>query len=116
MADQDYIKRFDPLCFIDRYLSKVGLGYKESLKMFRDVFLSHQKGAGLKVLDFGCGPSVIFQACTAPYADQVVFADYLPQNRQMVQLWLDGDSTAPDWNLFFEYAVVQLEGKEKEEV
>lgn len=116
MVEQDYTKRFDPLCYIRDYMPDYTMIYKESLKLLHDVYSSHQIGAGLKVLDYGCGPTVALQAGAAPYADQVVFADYTPQNRQVVQLWLDGDPKAPDWNIFFEYAVVQLEGKEKEEV
>ena len=116
MEGQDYNKRFDPLCYIRDYMPDYTVAYNESLKMLHDVFSSYQEGAGLKVLDYGCGPTVFHQAGAVPYADQIVFADYTAQNRQVVQLWLDRDPRAPDWNMFFEYAVVQLERKEKEEV
>ncbi|KAI6213307.1 hypothetical protein M3Y94_00135200 [Aphelenchoides besseyi] len=48
------------------------------------------------MLDFGAGPTIHASTCFRNRAKNIYLADYLPQNRDELQKWLDGRSTF-DW-------------------
>ena len=70
---------------------------------------------GLKILEYGCGPTVINLISAVPKASEIVLADYAPSYRQFVQKWLDKDPTAYDWSAYFKHVVQTLEKKSAEE-
>ncbi|KAI6185340.1 Amine N-MethylTransferase [Aphelenchoides besseyi] len=48
------------------------------------------------MLDFGAGPTIHASICLRNRVKKIYLADYLPQNRDELQKWLDGRSTF-DW-------------------
>lgn len=49
------------------------------------------------LLDFGCGPTIHVSVIFRRYIQRIYLADYLPQNRNELQKWLDGTSDF-SWN------------------
>lgn len=67
---------------------------------------------GLRILDYGCGPSLPFSISAASKASEIVLADYSAPNREYWQKWLDRDgSSQHNWTPYFEYVVQALEGR-----
>ena len=71
---------------------------------------------GLKILDYGTGPSLHETVLTAAKASDLVLSDYSAENREALQLWLEKDPAAFDWVPYFRRAVTELEGGEEREV
>ena len=116
MEDQNFQKLFDPRAYHQDWYTKVGQSSKKFLKVLHELYSSYGPSpSGLKVLDYGCGPVVIYEISAALQASEIVMADYAEQNQRAVQLWVDKDPAALDWSLFFKYVVITLEGKSEEE-
>ncbi len=71
---------------------------------------------GLKVLDFGAGPTPTWQISSTLHASEIVYAEFAESNRKALQRWLDGDSSVHDWSPYFKYVVQTLEKKGEDEV
>lgn len=100
-----------------RTYGKLNCWHRNPLKNLLDFFTSHfQRGANLKVLNYGCGPIVAFEASLVPYVQEIVLADYTEQNRAVAKLWLDKDPSRPDFSALYRYVVEELEGREPGEV
>lgn len=84
------------------------------LHKFWDAFPPTERG-DLKVLDYGAGPTVIWQISSALHASEIVFAEFAGSNRKVLQRWVDGDSSVHDWSQYFKYVVQTLENKGEEE-
>ena len=63
----------------------------------------------MKILDYGCGPSLPNSISAASKASEIVLADYAVSNREHLQKWVDRDSSARDWT---PYIVQTLEGRQ----
>ena len=116
---EDYMDydRFDPLLYIKNKYATVNNWNSQPLKLLHNIFQSYgSTPAGLKVLDFGCGPVPIYQCSSPLHASEIVFAEYTEKNRNTLQMWLDNDLNAPDFTALFKYVVQDLEGKGEEEV
>ena len=72
-------------------------------------------GESLNVLDYGCGPALahIISAAGIP-ATEITLAEFAPECRKEVQLWLDKDPSAWDWTPYIKYVVQTLERNEDE--
>ena len=68
----------------------------------------------LKILDVGAGPSISNVISAAPYASEIVLAEYTENNHRALQQWLDRDPEAFDWTTFIKHVVVDVEGEEKD--
>ena len=69
----------------------------------------------LKVLDYGCGPSLGLSISAALKASEIILADYSPGNREYIQKWLDKNPTLCDhWSSYFKHVVQTLEGGTEE--
>ena len=116
---QDYVAYdlFDPFVYIKNRYAIVTEWNSHPLKLLHNIFQSYgSTPAGLKVLEFGCGPVPTYQ-CSAPlHASEIVFAEYAERNRNTLQMWLDNDPNAPDFTALFKYVVQDLEGKGDDEV
>ena len=116
---EDYMAydSFDPFLYIKDKYATLNNWNSQPLKLLHNIFQSYgSTPAGLKVLDFGCGPVPIYQ-CSAPlHASEIVFAEYTERNRNTLQMWLDNNPNAPDFTALFKYVVEDLEGKGEDEV
>ena len=109
--------RFDPFLYIKAKYAIVNDWNSQPLKLLHNIFQSYgSTPAGLKVLDFGCGPVPIYQCSSPLHASEIVFAEYTERNRNTLQMWLDNDPNAPDFTALFKYVVQDLEGKGEDEV
>ncbi len=64
---------------------------------------------GIRLLDFGCGPSIHEVISAGAWYKEIHMADYLDRCREQVQNWIDKSPKAFKWTPFFQqYA--QLEG------
>ena len=115
-VDQDY-EKFEPWAYIKEYYGKLDCWHRNPLKNLHDFYTSHfQRGANLKVLNYGCGPIVAFEASAVPYAQEIVLAEYAEQNRAVAKLRLDKDPSRPDFSALYRYVVEELEGQGAGEV
>ena len=63
-----------------------------------------------RLLEFGGGPTIYGLISASPHVSEIVFSDYVEENRQEVKNWKDGSPQAFDWAPFFKYVVQKLEG------
>lgn len=60
-------------------------------------------------LELGCGPTLHRAIPLSPYVQELHVADYLESNLRQVRDWIEGRSTAHNWQPFTRYAL-QCEG------
>ena len=97
---------------------KIGLAefLMKHLARFYTGTMSGVAPNSLKVLDYGCGPSIAYSISAAPKASEIILADYSSGNREYIQKWLDKDPTLCDhWSPYFKHVVQTLEGGSEEE-
>ena len=117
MEKYNVYDRFDPFVYIKDKYAVVTDWNSQPLKLLHNIFQSYgSTPAGLKVLEFGCGPVPIYQCSSPLHASEIVFAEYTERNRNTLQMWLDNDPNAPDFTPLFKYVVQDLEGKGEDEV
>ena len=116
ITGQNYHKHLDYKKYCQEYYSVVLDSHKPPLKLLHNLYSSYGSSpAGLKVLDYGCGPVVAYEISAALQASEIVMAECTEGGRKQVQLWVDKEPAAMDWNPFFKYVVVTLEGKSEQE-
>ena len=114
---KDYHTQFDPQDYLKYYTEVTDSDWLSyPLKALHSLFQSYGTTAGLKVLDFGCGPIPVYQCSATPHVSEIVFAEYTERNREVLQMWIDKDPDAFDFTPFFKYIVQDLEGKGDDEV
>ena len=101
---------FDPAPYLDEFYRQVDRENRFILQHFHRVFSSLPPGQDL--VDLGGGPTIYQDLSAARVARQIVFTDYLPANRRLVQQWVDGGDEAFDWTPFAS-EVARLEGGER---
>ena len=108
---------FDPWIYLEEYYGKIISWHRSPLNHLHKFFTSRFKeGADLKVLNFGNGPVVAFEASAVPYSREIVLAEYAAQNRAVAKLWLDQAANRPDFTALYKYVVEELEGRGPQEV
>ena len=70
----------------------------------------------LSVLDVGTGPSIDQIISVAPYAYQIILAEYAASNRTELKAWLENEKSAHDWMPHFKKIITEVEGKDETEV
>ena len=110
----DYHDKFQALEYLKRYYGTPAGSYYTSLGLYHEVFQSLP--AGLRVLDYGCGPSIRGAISAATKASEIVLSDYTEDCRTEVRQWLEKDPNAFDWSHYFSHVVKDLEGKGEKEV
>lgn len=64
----------------------------------------HLKGRSFRTaLDYGCGPCLYAALALVPYVDHLDLADYLPENLEAIQAWLERRNGAHDWRYVTRY-------------
>ena len=96
----DYSK-FDPHCYVAEYYSCIGEENKFLLNFYHSVYKNMKRG--VKILEFGGGPTIYQLLSASDKAAEIVFADYLECNRREVALWLNGDPKAINWDNYIEF-------------
>ena len=69
----------------------------------------------MKILGYGCGPSLPYSISAAPKACEIILADYAEPNREYLKRWLAKDPSAQDWSSYFKYVMQTLEGGSEED-
>ena len=113
---QDYKQEFRPSVFLSKYYnatsrSDVSIFLKHKLQCFHESFQTVPDG--VKVLDYGAGPSVALTISAATKASEIVLADYCEESLKFLKKWLNCESDAFDWSPYFAYVVQNLEGKDE---
>ena len=70
----------------------------------------------MSVLDIGTGPCIGYFISVAPYASNIVLAEYAACNRAALTAWLENQKDAYDWMPYFKKVVSEMEGKDETEV
>ena len=73
------------------------------------------KPNSLKILDYGCGPSMVYEIGIAPIARELVLAEFDKSHRAFLQKWLDKDPSGHDWSPYFRHVVETIEKGSNEE-
>ena len=116
--NEDYHNYFDPKIYLDQYYEKLkgdendygsAVPIIKAFHEFWSTFHKAPKGADVRYLEFGGGPSIANLVFACPKVDHIVFAEYAEVNRQAVKSWIAGDPDAYDWMPLIEIAVLELE-------
>ena len=113
MAGKDY-DRFEPSTYLQRYSDVYSSRAGHMLRCFYWAFQSVP--SDVKVLDYGCGPSLLGIIPASSKSSEIVMSDYSENNIQAIRQWLRKDPAAFDWFPHFNFVVKELEGKGEEEV
>ena len=113
---QQYREKFDSASFLQQYhtFPKMGGRIRHQLKFYHEAFKNIP--CGVKVLEYGAGPSLSAIISSATKGSEIVLAEYTLENRKALSEWLDNDPNAFDWSPHFDYVVKELEGKGDDEV
>lgn len=68
-----------------------------------------------RVLNFGGGPVISDLISAAPFAEEIIFAEYSERNRQAVEKWRQNLPDSHDWSAHFRFIVENLEGRSPED-
>ena len=116
--EEDYHTKFDPKAYLRNYYNGAGdqveLSREFALRFF-DEFWSKKGKRNARVLDFGGGPAIYDLISAAPYAEEIIFAEYSEENRKEVAAWKERSRDVHDWLPYFRFVVQRLEGKESGE-
>ena len=75
---EDYRDRFSASDYLQRYYSDLSNHHFISLDFYHDAFQSLP--SGLRILDYGTGPSVLTTISAAPKASEIVLSDLADVN------------------------------------
>ena len=115
---ESYHEMFDPQAYLD-FFKDVNTPFNSlfPLKHFHEFYSKYDQllHSGLKILDYGTGPSIHYLISAAPHASEIVLSDYTEGNRTALQQWLENNPNAHDWSPYFKHVVETLEGKSEQE-
>ena len=60
-------------------------------------------------LEFGGGPTIYGLISASGYVSEIVFSDYVEENRKAVEEWKNAGPCGYDWGPYFKYVVEKLE-------
>ena len=116
VSRSNYNDAFIPATFLRSYYCNAAYQdrIQHTLRCYHEAFQTLPNG--LKVLDYGSGPSILSIISAATKASEIVLSDYTDNNRKFLCQWLDRNSVAFDWSPYFHFVVKELEGKRESEV
>ncbi|KAJ7355134.1 hypothetical protein OS493_027923 [Desmophyllum pertusum] len=116
----DYHDKFEPNAYLSNYYNGTGdqvdLSSEFPLRCFHEFWCKMAKRNDARVLNFGGGPAIYDLISAAPYAEEIIFAEYTENNRQAVEAWQYKSPDSHDWLPYFKFVVQILEGKESDDV
>ena len=112
LSSKQYREKFDTGEYLNRYYDANACVHL--LELYYKAFLSLP--TGLRILDYGTGPTILTTISAATKASEIVLSDYSELCRTALHQWLAGDGEAFDWSPYFEHVVKELEGKGEAEV
>lgn len=62
-----------------------------------------------RLLEFGGGPTIYGLISASGYVSEIVFSDYVEENRKAVEEWKNAGPCGYDWGPYFKYVVEKLE-------
>ena len=104
--DQEKYKHFDAKHYLEYFYGEPD---HETIPAYQDIF-GQFRDKSLKILEFGGGPSLLQMLIAAPKASEIVFADFVLQNRQEIQQWMRRDPRAFNWRPTIK-CILEEEGK-----
>ena len=67
------------------------------------VSMRKLKPNSLKILDYGCGPSMVYEIGIAPIDRELMLAEFDKSHRAFLQKWQDKDPSGHDWSPYFRH-------------
>ena len=120
-TQKEDFKKFNPSVYLEMRYQKATDYYRftfplEKYHAFFSTLLNdctsfNDCNGRLKILEYGCGPVIMYLISAAPFASEIVMADKVPECLEEVKRWILGDQTAFDWTAHFDHVVQKLEGK-----
>lgn len=109
-----YLDRFDTSAYLKKFESwESSFRVNFPSRCYHEAFQSLPNG--LRVLDYGSGPSIVSIISAAAKASEIVLSDYGEGNRKALRQWLERDPEAFDWSPTFNMVVQEYEGRSEEE-
>jgi hypothetical protein len=103
----DYTTQWQPRAYLTEYYGEVQPDERFAMEFLIE---SLRRVAPVSVaLEFGCGPTVHHALPLIPIAAEIHLAEYLSNNRDEVQSWLNHDADAFNWR-HFTTETLELEG------
>uniref|UniRef100_UPI00358F02A6 indolethylamine N-methyltransferase-like n=1 Tax=Myxine glutinosa TaxID=7769 RepID=UPI00358F02A6 len=110
---QDYHKYFNAKEYNKMYYTNieghVGAMIECVIRFYHKVFSQGVRGQCL--LDVGSGPTIYQVLSACENFEEIYLSDYIEQNRQQLQCWLEASPDAFDWNHIIKF-VCKLEGNQ----
>lgn len=117
LSGEQYHDGFDTQAYLNsRYSTASHPLFTPHLPHLHNVYKTLGANKNLKILEVGSGPSISNIISAAPYASEIVLAEYTENNRRVLQQWLDREPQAFDWTTFMKHVVVDVEGGEEKDV
>ena len=113
MTEKGSHNRFTARDYLQKYYTNPAGHHYLSLRCYHDAFQSLP--SGLRILDYGTGPSILTTVSAAPKASVIILSDFADDNKKAVWQWLEKDPSAFDWSPYFSRVVQGLEGKSEKE-
>ncbi len=99
---------FDPKVYLKTYYARPDEEDRFIIRFM--IAMLSKMPADLMTLEFGGGPTLYAVAALAPRSREIHFCDYVSENLDEVQDWLDNDPGAYDWRPYIEM-VLEEEAK-----
>lgn len=115
LIGESYRGIFDTLGYLKNYVyhGEIQEWRVHNLKLLQEFYEScSQSHPKFSLLDYGAGPVIANVICAAPYASEIVLAEYVESNRLALQQWLEKDPKAFDWCHYFRHLNGAEAGKE----
>ncbi|XP_033728542.1 nicotinamide N-methyltransferase-like isoform X1 [Pecten maximus] len=96
LKEEKDLKSFDP----DWYIQNLLASDEAAFNMRCDVeilhrFFNEHNVSGKRLLDVGTGPTIHTLITAYNHVDEIYLSDYLPQNLQYLEKWLEGEINQP---------------------
>lgn len=99
---------FSPSAYLDRYYAAFTAENRSLLKFFHRTY--NLMTGNERLLEIGGGPTIYQLISASSKVREIIFSEFLPQNRHEIQRWIAGSPKAFNWDKYIIHAL-ELEGK-----